>query len=416
MLRGAARAAAGIALLGASSALAQANRATGSVDVIAALESAPGAVVAEVVETRRLDRQAWSATLAVETPLRGGLARGAQVSIAWEELAPSRRARFARGERILVALEPLSGASIWLGRIPDPKARTATLSPALRGDAFLRRPSIRAVRVLEHYLALSPEGRADTPGIGYLAELAARAELPLARSAVERLGERPELDGRLDPGGAQLLVDALLRPDSTAQLQDAVVELVGSRQLESLREPLQRATQQDTLAPAAVYAALARLDGELSAGTTERLLQTEASYRAVAARHAGGPNSGDLLGRLIRTDPDAAVRSAAIERLLELEGRAALPRVATGLYDRELDVRMTAAQGLGSLGAAAVPELERTADRGDREAAQAAVAGLMLTESREGREALGRIADAHPDEAIRKLARAALGQPIGHTD
>jgi HEAT repeat protein len=190
---------------------------------------------------------------------------------------------------------------------------------------------------------------------------------------------------------------------------------VGALQLESLRKPLESAASQDTLAPPAVYAALARLDGQLSQESTERLLRTEASHRAVVARFAGGPGSANLLGRLIRTDPDAAVRSAAIERLVELDGKAAMPRVVAGLYDRERDVRITAAQRLGSLGAAAVPDLQHVAEIGDREAAQAAVVGLMLTESPEGTEALGRIAEEHPDEAIRTLARTALGAPIGHT-
>lgn len=405
----------GIALLVASSAAADATRAAGSVGLVQALETAPAAIVAEVVETRRLDHHAWAATLVVETALSGGLVRGTQVPIAWEELASSRRPRFAPSERILVALEPLPGASIWLARIPDPKVRGVTLSPTSKGNAFLRSPSSGTLRILQHYLALSTEGRADTPGSGYLAELAARAELPVAVSAVARLREHPELDSRLEPGSARLLVEALFRPDSAPALADAIVDLVGALQLESLRKPLEGAASQDTLAPPAVYTALARLDGQLSQESTERLLRTEASHRAVAARFAGGPNSTNLLGQLIRTDPDAAVRSAAIERLLELDGKAALPRVAAGLYDRERDVRMTAAQGLGALGADSVSELQRVAEVGDREAAQAAVVGLMLTKSAEGTEALGQIAEEHPDETIRTLARVALGQPIGHT-
>ena len=86
----------------------------------------------------------------------------------------------------------------------------------------------------------------------------------------------------------------------------------------------------------------------------------------------------------------------------------------TGRALQEPSVRVAAATGLGSLGAAAVPELVAVVERGDPLAAQAAVTGLMLTDSAEGTLALGEIAAEHPDPGVRSLARIALGQEVGH--
>jgi len=77
-------------------------------------------------------------------------------------------------------------------------------------------------------------------------------------------------------------------------------------------------------------------------------------------------------------------------------------------------VRVTAAHQLGSLGAAAVPELHRIAAGNDLAAARAAIAGLMWSGSGEGREALSELAEGHPDGSVRMLADIALGRKTGH--
>jgi HEAT repeat protein len=121
-----------------------------------------------------------------------------------------------------------------------------------------------------------------------------------------------------------------------------------------------------------------------------------------------------LLPRGARHDPDPAVRGRALVRLGEIGGAEAADRVAVGLYDPAQEVRLAAATSLAALGPAAVPELRAVVDSGSNEAAQAAIAGLMLGGSREGSEALGEIAASHPDPTLRKLAKVALGGDLGH--
>lgn len=400
----------------ATAAAAAPPRAVSGEHLIGAMEAAPATVVGEVLEVQQLDTHGYLGRLRVESALVGKAAPGLELHIAWEELAPSRAVRFAEGDRVLMALEPLPGASIWLGRIPDPDLRTRTVSPALAGDAFLRNPSPGSLDLLSHYLMLEPGIREGPTGVSYLAWLAAVAELPLAASAVARLAEVPALDERLEADGAEALVVALLRTDAPAALQDALLALVEKRRLETLRPALRAQVPADAPPPPLVISALASLDGGLTHEELARLAEGETSVeeRRVAARWARGTEAADLLARLVRDDPDPAVRSNAVARLVELEGAGGASRAAAALYDPEPAVRTSAATSLGSLGAAAVPELVTVTERGDRDAAQAAVAGLLLTRSAEGDEALRQIAKDHPDPGVRNLARLALGEdPTG---
>ena len=79
-----------------------------------------------------------------------------------------------------------------------------------------------------------------------------------------------------------------------------------------------------------------------------------------------------------------------------------------------MSVRSAAAQAMATQGSAAVPYLVDVVERGDLDAARAAVAGLRFTETREAHEALLSIVEKHPDPGVRTLAELALGRPIGH--
>jgi hypothetical protein len=391
-------------------------RAAGGVRLVEAMEAAPATVVASVEDTRSLGATSHAAVLRVETAVFGEVERGKRVRVAWEELAASRAPRFQSGERVLVVLEPLPGASIWLSRLPDAEERSNTLAVAMRGDAFLRNPSPGTSLQLEHYLALAPTDRAGAAGAGYLAQLAAAAEIPIAIDAVARLDGRADLDEMLTPKGARHLVTALVRDDAPPALQNALVELVGRHRPGSLREPLEALASGESLAPPIVYAALARLEGGLSPERTARLLaQAPERYRQVGARNASGARADRDLRSLIRRDPAPAVRVSAIERLVELRGADAIVPVADALHDSEPSVRTAAVRQLGAFGAAAVPELRRVVEASDPQAARAAVAGLALTGSAAGNDALREIAADHPDDSVRTLARIALGGEVGHT-
>jgi len=394
----------------------EAVRAAGGVRLLEAMETSPASVVVVVEGTRLLGGSGHAAIVRVEDPIVGKVAIGTKLPIAWEELAAARAPRFRPGDRVLMALEPLPGASIWLSRLPDPEERAKTLSVAMRGDAFLRSPSLGTANLIDHYLALLPADRSGAHGIGYLAQLAALAEIPLAVDAVVRLGTLSDLDATLTPPVARQLAGALVRGDATPALEDALVDLIDRQRLLSMRDPLGALIAGDELAPAIVYAALAKLEGGLSPERTAKLLaQAPERYRQVGARNASGANAHDTLRALIRRDPSAAVRVSAIDRLVELRGEEAIPTVADALRDSQPAVRASAARKLGALGAAAVPELQRVVEANDADAARAAVVALALTGTAEGTAALAEIADGHPDESLRKLARVALGGDLGHT-
>ncbi len=384
--------------------------------LIESLESAPVTVVGVVQQPRAVDRHGWTAELQVETPLVGHAKPRQELAIAWEELAASRAARFRHGDRILVSLEPLPGQSIWRQRFPDPERRASLLSVAEAGDAFLRDPTLGGVLILEHYARLGRDGRESSTGVGYLVELASGAQPPLALSAVERLGGMPGLSGLLPPDAGEQLVALLLRPDLSDALRDAVLDLIGRRQLEAARPALEREAARGEAASPVVFLALGRLDGELPAERVAWLLERgPASYRLAAARYASGPEAPGRLRALLLRDADPAVRAAAVTRLVSLQGAAALSPAIAALSDSDDAVRQAALQALGSLGAAAVPALTGVVERGEPEAARAAVASLLLTNSPEAERELRRIAETHESEAIRLLAKIALAQPIGES-
>jgi hypothetical protein len=390
-------------------------RASGGVRLVEALETAPSAVVAVVAEPRRIDAHGFAARLQVESSLAGPVPAGAQIRIAWEELASSRATRFAEGERVLVALEPLPGASIWAARFPDPEARSRTFAVSMRGDAFLRAPSALAVARLEHYLRLAARDREGTNGAALLAEIAALCEPPLAVSAAERLARYEGLDEKLDPAAAALVVRALLRTDAGPALSSALLEVVARERPQALRAPLEALAAREALAPAVVFEALAALDSGVSPARASRLLaDASPAHREVAARHARGPDARVELARLARSDPAPAVRAVAVERLLALGGESAVEDGLSALHDPDPGVRGAAARALGSLGASAIPGLRRKVDSSDEDAARAAVVALQLTGSPEATTALAEIADSHRDEAVRALAAIALGRKIGH--
>lgn len=380
-----------------------------------ALEAAPTAVVGVVDEPRPIDAHGHTALLRVETSLSGSVPPGATIRIGWEELAASRAPRFAEGERVLVALEPLSGASIWATRLPDPKQRSQVFGVAMRGEAFLRAPSSGSVDLLRHYLKLAPRDREGANGVALLAEVAARSEPPLAVGAVERLARHTALAEQLDADAASVLVAALLRTDAGPELPSQALDLVARQRPPALRAPLEALASRDALAPPVVFAALAALDGEVGPDRTKRLLAASApAYREVAARNASGPDAPELLARLSRSDPAPEVRAVAVERLVAIGGASALGPALATLHDAEPSVRGSAARALGSLGATAVPGLRDIVDGGDPDAARAALVALHLTGAPEASAALEEIAASHRDEGIRTLAEIALGREVGH--
>jgi hypothetical protein len=395
---------------------AEGEPAAGGVHLIAALEKGPGAAVLVLDAPRPLDGEAWIADGTVERSFYGG-ATGERIAVVWEERARQRPVRFGAGERVLLALEPLPGHSIWRQRIADGEQRASTLTIAEQGDAFLRSPSLGALLVLQHYLALPADLRESPTGVGYLVELAAAAEPPLALAAAERLSAIPQLDPAIEPGTADRFVAALLRPDATEELTAALLALVRKGPLRSLRPPLEGVGQQEALAPAVVYEALGRIDDALPAPLALRLLGAADSppLRAAGARFATGA-ALERLPRMIRSDPSPEVRRAAALRWLAQKGVAGAPELRPALLDADRDVRMAVLLALAQEGPPAVPVLQDVLPAATPEITREVVAALSAAGGPEATGILRELADTHPDESVRQLAGVALGRPLGHRD
>jgi hypothetical protein len=389
--------------------------AAGGVGVLRCLEQTGRVgLVAQLREPHRLDRHGWSAGAEVERVLgrrEGSGSEETTIPIVWEELATARPARFGDDERVLLCLEALPGASIWRERLPDAVLRERTLSVAEGGDAFVRRPSLATLTLLDHYLVLAAEDRQGAPGAAYLARLSRDGELPLARDAVDRLARLPGLDGLLDSTAGGWLVAALLRPDADSALQDEIVRLVAERRPEAIR-PALRTKLSDPAAPAVLYIAWAALEDGLSVSVARELLaRGSPAHRLAAARAVTGEESARILVPLVRGDPEPQVRAAAVARLIALRAPEALDAGLAALRDEDTGVRAEAAHGLAMLGGRSVPGLLDVVEMGPAAASQAAVLALSGIDP-EGLVALREVAASHADPGIRMLARMALGQDM----
>jgi hypothetical protein len=382
--------------------------------LVQALEAAPLAVVGVIESRSALDASAWSARLRVESVLAGAPAPG-PVPIAWEELASGRPPRFADGDRVLLALEPLPMGSLWRRRIPDPKALLATRGVAQRGVAFLRSPSLGSVTVLRHYLALPANLRAGPDGQRHLLALAADAERPLAVSAASRLGE---LSGEATLGAAEAAVAlrALARADTDAELAGALLRWIERRQPAGLAPALDAALASPAPAPAAFVAARGRLGDGIAPDRERALLASASPAQRAAAAAVAGPEQAGRLADLLRGDADPKVRGAALERLARLEGARALDALLDAFDDEDAGVQSQAALQVAAFGADAVPRVRDVAVRWPWPASKSAVLALRFAKAPEAREALVGLAATHPDERVRTLAALALGRAIGHQD
>ena len=388
----------------------QAGPAAGGRALLAAAETAVATVVGVIQTPSAVDRHGHEARLRVERVLAGPLETGSRPRIAWEELARGRPVRFRDGDRVLLALEPLPRTTLWRARFPDGDGYAV----ADRGEAFLRNPDAESIDALAAFLALAGSLRERAPGVEVLARIAARGEPTIAATAVERLRAIPELDTRLsEPAVAQF--EALLADDERPEsLRRALLALAAERSLAALRPAIVALDRPgEPLGPVALDA-LAAIDGGLEPARIESLLEaSDPTLRATGVRHAVAPRFAPAVAKLAG-DPDARVRAAAVARLVADRRETAIDLVSPALFDPDPTVREAAVRGLGELGAASVPTLERLALAHPSPGAAAPLASLTLA-GPEGRSALERIAVEHADEKARALARTFLGrEPSPH--
>ena len=381
-------------------------------ELIEALEAAPLAVVGTIAARTGLDERGWRANVAVESVLKGEV--GAEpLAIAWEELASARPPRFANGDRVLLALEPLAVGSLWRQRIPDPKTLVAMLAVAQRSTAFLRSPSLGSVSLLRHYLALAPELREGPAGQRHLLGLAADGERALAISAARRLATGTG-DATLGADEAAVALRALARADAEPALAAPLFAWVERKQPAGLASALDAALAAPESVPASFVQARGLLGEGLAADREAVLLASADGAQRAAAARVAGPAQADRLADLLRHDPLPEVRIAALSRLARLEGPASLDVLLDAFDDQDKAVRNQAGLHAAAFGVEAVPRLREVANRWPWPAPETAVIALRHANQPEARTVLVELADGHPDQRVRTLAGLALGRGLGH--
>jgi HEAT repeat protein len=341
----------------------------------------------------------------VERVLRGAEPATA-LCIAWEELAPAEPGRFRAGERVLVALEPLPGWSIWRERLAGREAWAV----AGRGRAYLRDPDAATVGALAELAALPAAQRAGVEGARRLAALVAAGPPELAEAALGRLSALDPEVWAADPEASAVLGRALADPGRPLALRRAVLSELGRRRIAALRPAVVALAEPGGELEAPAWEALGRLDGELAPELVRSLLAREdGAVRAAAVRRAGGALGPGELAGLVAGDPDPGVREAALAALFARAGEAALAAGQPALFDPEPRVRHAAAREYGARGAPAVPFLRSLVSGRPATELGAVVAALSLAGG-EGRRALEEVAHGHPDPAVRRLALLALGR------
>ena len=358
-------------------------------------------------EPKQLDQHGYAAELEVERVVAGDPAlAGQRLRIGWEELAPRRRPRFEEAGRILVALDPLPTWSLWRQRFPEGGAWAV----AERGQAFLRDPDAATATHLARYLSLPGSERDGAPGVEALIALVAGAHPDVAGAALVRLRRAPGLAKRMSEAARAQLGAALRDATRPRELRAAALELVGARELEALRPVVAELAAPGSALEAPATAALAELDGGLALERVESLLRSaDPALRVVGVRHARGTVAEGRLSSLIRTDPDPEVRKAAVRSIVAWRGEAALGDAEAALFDAEPSVRAVAAQAIGAVGEPAVPRLRGLLEGRGMPDAAAPIAALRFA-GPAGMAALQEVAQSHPDEKVRAVARLALGQ------
>lgn len=369
-----------------------------------ALEGGGRVVVGTVREPRAIDAHGFSAELLVSQVIRGDAAPE-RTRIAWEELARSRQARFAEGDRVLVVLEPLPPDSLWRTRFPAGDARVV----ASRGDAFLHDPDEPTVRALEAWARAGTSERESASGVALLATIFAAAPPTVAGGALARLADVPGLDGRIHGEGAERLAAGIKDASRPRALRADALRLVAARRLGALRPAAEALAKRGDPLEAPALDALAALSGGLPSEQVQVLLsRPETDVRAVGARHA----RGELLARvrpMVTADAAAEVRAAAALSLLDAEGLGAFEAASPALFDADPSVRAVVAQRVGAFGEPAVVPLRALVEgRGMPEAGY--VIGTLVLTGDAGRAAVLEIERTHPDPKVREVARLARGQ------
>lgn len=382
--------------------------------LLPAAESATSVVVGRIGAVDRIDQHGRAASLDVVRVVRGEVAEGASLRIAWEELAKSRPQRFQPGDLILVGLDPLPSGSLWDQRFPGARASGEVAAVAAAGEAYLCHPTDTDADLLATYLTLPVGKRQETPGMTALARMAATASPGPAASALARLESLGDITSGLDAEALRWLEQAMLDIERPLSLRRELVRIAADRKVAGLRPAIDRLAGAGSDLRAEALTAVAVFEGGFEQQRVDELLASSApELRAVGARFARSPASRPRLAQLVADDASSVVRAAAATSLMAVAGLDGFKEVVPALADADPAVRLAAVEAVSRLGDAAVAPLADLVRDGTLEQATGAVLALDQIGGA-GKPVLIEAATQHSDERVRDLAQLALGQMPGH--
>ena len=349
---------------------------------------------------------------------RAGAARGDAVVIAWEELASSRPPRFANGDRVLLALEPLAAGSLWRKRFGDPKALLAARGVAQRGAAFLRSPSPRQ-RLAPPALPAAASRPSQRARGAAPPDLARRRSAAPARPLGRAPPRRARRAGRRSaPRRRGWCCGRSRAAESDAELATSLLIWIERRQPNGLEPALDAALAGSDRRTRDLRDARAALLGEGLPGERERALLASPSARHARRsgerRRPGAATASRRSAAPAIPLPRCASRRSGASRASRAPPRST--RCSTPSTTPTPAVRNEAAHARGRLrprGRAAAARGGR-AGRGRPPRAPWSRSAARTTTQRA--RCSSKLAEEHPDERVRTLAALALGRAIGHKD
>jgi HEAT repeat protein len=344
--------------------------------------------------------------------LKGDVAAGEGIALAQEMLFPTTQPYFAAGVETLVFAVPLPNYSAFRKVLPE--GRYWRWPERLDGPADVAPFADPALTdTVARYLAVRDDGEAAADFL--VAQLVGPSPR-LRADALTTLEQRRELQPLLDT--ARL---ARLKPwlaDDHQPLPERAQVLV---RLARLRAPgvvdvAQASANGGPLQPAAVDALvsldqLPPADRLLAwAGSSDEALRVAASRGLVKI---ASPAAFAKLGELLDRDPSDNVRLAILQALGGVDDDRAVALLAAELGKTDKARISAAAESLARIKSdAAIAALGAALEKGTTDAQAAAAFGLKRSGMRRGTEILKEQESSHPDPAVRRLCKLALGEDM----
>ncbi len=388
--------------------------ARGGRDLIEAAETSKVVAVGRFSAISKIDVHGYAGDFRVDQGLVGSAKPGAVLRVAWEELAVSRPVRFKDGERVMLCLESPPAYTLWQKRFPDNFADV--LAVARDGEAFWLNPDAKTLAAIDHYLSLGKTGREDAIGLAYLVDMIRSSPDMVAMQAISRLEKHKNLASRLGGGSVNDLAKAATEELQSTTVRREVLALIGRAEMRGARNGIEPLARVDGPLRAQALLTLGKLDGKLPSGLVTSLLDhADGEVRAVGALYVQGGDATPTLVRMATKDAAAAVRVAAVHRLLGEHGREIFGEIAPALGDEDDSVRFVVARDVAKLGEPIVETLEELANNGTQRQGEGVVLTLSMIGGEAGK-ALVRIHHNHENASVRAIAGLALGRISGNDD